>query len=220
VFIELVDQLRCIQPHADSWLVASAERMSGRDVIEGALGCPVCRARYAVHDGVAYFADPPPARAAPGTAASAGAAGGDEVMRAAALLGLGEPGGFVLLGGAWAALARPLAALAAVQVVVLNPPEPLAAGEGVNVVEAPTGTLPLAASALRGAALGDAEAAAPELVARVVAALRPRARLVAPVWAATPGDVTELARDARHWVGERTGVTSAPVALGVARRTR
>jgi hypothetical protein len=214
MYIELVDQLRCLQPHASSWLVAYAERMSGRDVMDGTLGCPVCAARYEVRDGVAFFGA---STAVESRTPSAAPADG-EVERAAALLGLAEPGGFVLLEAEWSALAHPLAALTGTHAVALNPTDAVAAGDGVSVIVAPPGALPFATGALRSAALGaDAH---PELGERVAHALRARGRLVAPASAALPAGTTELARDQRHWVAERGDVASAPVPLALARRSR
>jgi hypothetical protein len=63
--IDLVDSLRCIAKHEDSWLVAGIEQMSGRHIVEGLLGCPICRAEYVVLDAVAYFGVPAHAPPAP-----------------------------------------------------------------------------------------------------------------------------------------------------------
>ena len=52
MFVELVDLLRCPRPHEDTWLVAAAEAMSGRHIVRGTLGCPVCEAEYPIRDGV------------------------------------------------------------------------------------------------------------------------------------------------------------------------
>jgi hypothetical protein len=37
MFIELVDALRCPVPHEESWLVASADRMEARHIVDGTL---------------------------------------------------------------------------------------------------------------------------------------------------------------------------------------
>ena len=55
MFIELIDQLRCINPHEDTWLVASFKTVSNRFVLEGSLGCPACSAQYPIRDGIADF---------------------------------------------------------------------------------------------------------------------------------------------------------------------
>ena len=60
MFIELVDSLRCIVPHDDTWLVASVGRMDGRHVIDGTLGCPVCHRQFPIRDGAAWFTAQPP----------------------------------------------------------------------------------------------------------------------------------------------------------------
>ena len=59
MFIELVDSLRCPNDHAETWLVATCDAMRGRDIVTGTLGCPICRAQYAIVDGaVANAAGP------------------------------------------------------------------------------------------------------------------------------------------------------------------
>jgi len=55
MFIELVDSLRCLTPHEETWLVASVAEMSGRHIIDGRLGCPICRRSYPVREGVGIF---------------------------------------------------------------------------------------------------------------------------------------------------------------------
>src|SRR4030081_3421247 len=95
MFIELVDALRCPTPHDESWLVGSADRMEARHIVEGTLGCPVCRAEFPIHDGVVDFRRGP-ARALPSNAAP----DPEQTMRLAALLDLSDASGFpVLLGG-------------------------------------------------------------------------------------------------------------------------
>jgi hypothetical protein len=66
MFIELVDALRCLHEHEESWLVAAVERFEGRYIDRGSLGCPVCRTQYRIDRGAADFrgtaaADAPPA---------------------------------------------------------------------------------------------------------------------------------------------------------------
>ena len=214
MFIEFVESLRCVRAHEESWLVLVADRMEARNVLQGALGCPVCGARYPIADGVADF-----------RAAGAGAAAGaqepleresappdpDEALRAAALLGLGDPGGTAALAGSWGGVAPALATIAPVHLLLVDPPFAARAAEGVSVVRT-NGTLPLAAASLRGVAL-DERTSSPALVDSSVRALRARGRLVAPAAVPVPPAVTELARDARHWVGEREAEPSTPVGL-------
>ncbi len=234
MFIELVESLRCVRPHADTWLVASADRMDGRRIVEGRLGCPLCNAEYPVRAGVVYLQDAPDAdgagAAAPGVAPGEGAGRGDptaadgrsarpvdpdEVIRAGALLNLLEQGGIVLLDGAWGALAGALFDFVPAQYLVLDPPAwaTIAKREGISVVRA-GGRVPVAAASLRAAALDDIAARSPAAVAATARALKLGGRLVVPASTALPPDVKELAADERHRVGEATATVSAPVRLG------
>jgi hypothetical protein len=192
VFIELVDALRCPNAHEDTWLVAAPARMEGRDIVAGTLGCPICQAEFRIAAGVAELA--------PGVPSPARASSEEGAMRLAALLGLAEPSGTVLLAGDWANDARALRDIADVQVIALDPPEGLEMGDGVSGVRA--ARVPLAPASLRAVAL-DAAHASPPLVDSAVRALRAEGRLVAPASLAVPAGIKELARDAQWWVGER-----------------
>src|SRR5580693_2677132 len=97
VHLELVDVLRCPRPHAPSVLIASIDDIGGRSVERGALGCPICDARFGVIDGAVVFE--PRHYAERRAAKPTGPAAPDRVEWAAALLGLADPGGLVLLGG-------------------------------------------------------------------------------------------------------------------------
>ncbi|MFN2563964.1 MAG: hypothetical protein ABR499_02980 [Gemmatimonadaceae bacterium] len=210
MFIELVDDLRCPRAHEETWLVAAAERTEGRDIIEGTLGCPICRAEYPIRAGVVWFA--PAARAeAPATAAPAHHDDPELAMRLAALLDLSDAQGFALLAGTWASCAQPLRDLVPTHLVVLNP-RPLGdVSVGISVLEIP-GSIPLADATCRGVALDEAHADAAHLAA-AVRVLRPGGRLVAPASTPTPSGVAELARDERVWVAEREARPPKLVAL-------
>jgi hypothetical protein len=196
VHLELVDVLRCPRQHAPSLLIATIDGMGGRSVERGALGCPVCDARYAIVDGAVVFDS---RRYIERRAAKAmGSAHPDRVERAAALLGLVDPGGLVLLGGAASNLAASLHEIADVFVILYNPPGPAAGWDAVTPIYADH--VPLAPGVLRGAVLDD------DGVGRIdeaVRALRSGGRLVAPASAPVPDGVRELARDADVWVAER-----------------
>ncbi|MDZ7630837.1 MAG: hypothetical protein U5K74_05630 [Gemmatimonadaceae bacterium] len=58
MFTELIDTLRCPNDHDDSWLVATSTRSDQRHIVEGRLGCPVCRQTFLIVDGVAQFRAP------------------------------------------------------------------------------------------------------------------------------------------------------------------
>jgi hypothetical protein len=196
MFIELVDTLRCLEPHEETWLVAAASRMDGRHLVDGVLGCPLCRREYAVRDGTAWFSMRQP--------------------NTGALLGLSQPGGIVVLAGSWAAYADAVAELGVSHVVVLNARANESSAQEVSSVVVGD-RLPFGAAALRGVAF-DRGAVSAALLSSAVASLRSRGRLVAPSDAAVPDGVKVLARDDLDWVAERTLVASPPVALRAARR--
>lgn len=225
MFIELVSSLRCLTPHEDNWLVVATGFMADRSIVEGRLGCPVCRREYPIAGGVAYFGVAPaepvgvPNEAAP-AAAAAPADDEDGATRLAALLDLAAPGGVVVLAGAWGRAAPALAALATVHCLVVDPPGDgrTLVGEGVSVLRS-AGAMPLARGSVRGVAL-DADAARERTLAGAARALASRGRLVAPAAATLPPDLAELARDQALVVAERRPVASAPVGIGVVRRGR
>jgi hypothetical protein len=210
MFIDLVDALRCPRPHAETWLVAAALEMRGRCLVRGTLGCPICQAEFAIEQGVALFDGP-----SGDVRASRDAAVGDDepvelAMRLAALLDLVEPGGIVAVGGAWEPALDPLLDVASVRALVV---EPLRAWEPREPLGALRGTgLPVAAGGLRGVAL-DARTCDADRMSAAVRSLRTKGRLVAPVDAAVPEGVRELARDDRHWVAEREVAAGAFVPL-------
>ena len=206
MFLELVDALRCVRTHEDSWLVARADELDGRHIIRGELGCPVCATRYPVRAGVVDFtagASRPRERASEQGMA----------LRAAALLGLTEPGGLVVLAGAWSACADELLGMIdGVQLLALD----FAAGTesgGALSLALIADVLPLAASCARGIAL-DLEHSTGSLLDGAAAALAPGGRLIAPASAPVPPMLRELARDERHWVAARSAESvSAPVSI-------
>jgi hypothetical protein len=216
MFIELVDSLRCLTPHEETWLVAAASRMDGRHIVDGMLGCPICRREYAIRSGTAWFtAEQPDGDGVHLT--TAGTASDDAgAMRAAALLGLSEPGGIVALGGSWTTYGDVVAQLGASHVVLLN----IQAGESSPqevsslVVD---DRLPFGTGGLRGVAV-DGKLASAGMLSSAAALLRSRGRLVAPADAGVPHGVEVLARDDVNWVAERTVVASPPIPLRSARR--
>jgi uncharacterized protein YbaR (Trm112 family) len=199
VFIELVDDLRCPRPHEQTWLVASTTRTEGRDIIEGTLGCPICRAEYPIRDGVVWFAEaeeigaPAAGRAAP--------ASPEVAMRLAAFLDLSDVQGFALLTGSWGSAAQLLRRVVPTHLVLLNPRPPVAAGDGISILEI-AADIPLADATCRGVALDAAHADGRHLD-EAVRVLRPGGRLLAPAATPLPAGVIELARDDRLWVAER-----------------
>lgn len=235
MFIELVDSLRCPRVHEDTWLVASVTCFDGRFIVEGSLGCPICRQQYPVQRGVVDFtahaaesrsergSEPhSEAGADPGSAPRADLGSApraqpfstpldDLVMRAAALLGLDDAGGVVLLGGRCGEFAAALEALSPARALLLNPGPGVPLGAGFSAIRT-DGAVPLAVGSVRGA-LVDETSSRREMLEGIVRALRPSGRLVAPAATPLPPGVRELARDVREWVAVADGVTSAPVPL-------
>lgn len=200
MFIELVDDLRCPRAHEETWLVASADRTEGRDIVEGTLGCPVCHAEYPIRDGAVWFTEPPAPRPREGpTTANVDA---EVAMRLAAFLDLSDGQGFALLAGAWAAVAPLLRDVVPAHLVLLNPTPPVSAGSGISALLIASG-IPLAAASCRGVALDATHAVDDSVSSAAVRVLRPRGRLIAPASSRVPAGVTELARDDHLWVAER-----------------
>ncbi|HEY0780225.1 MAG TPA: hypothetical protein VGD56_19835 [Gemmatirosa sp.] len=214
MFVELIDALRCPRPHPadapDSWLVAASRRTAGRCVVDGVLGCPVCRAEFGVAGGVADFGalrDLDARDLAPRDASAAAPDATADAFRLAALLHLATPGGIVAVGGDWDVALDGLAELTDVRALVVEPAHAFTPREPFGALVG--GGLPVAAGALRGVAL-DARTATPSRLTAAVRALRPGGRLVAPAHVAVPDAARELARDEAHWVAERLPERDAP----------
>ena len=199
MFSELVESLRCVRSHEPTGLVAVSFETVERDIVRGSLGCPSCRAEYPIVGAVADLRDGaegpplPPAKTRPET---------ELAIRAGAFLGLEDPGGVVVLAGAWSAAAPELAGMAeGVKLLALDAAPGIASGAGVSLART-AGAVPVRAGSARGIALDGAHAGE-RYLASAVNALAPRGRLVAPASCAVPGGMKELARDARDWVAER-----------------
>ena len=199
---DLVDKLRCLAIHEESWLVAAADVVDGRHIMRGLLGCPVCHARYPIERGVADFAV---GRDAP-LVLEAGTMTDDEstAVKLAAMLDLTDPSGYVILVGEWARLGAQLREIAPVMVLAVNPPADVAIGNGVSGVTT-LDRIPVAAGSARAIALGAPTGAGSRIVDPFAAlgAVQPGGRVVGGARVEMPGDVQLLARDAEHWVGTR-----------------
>jgi len=202
MFIPLVDTLRCVQPHEETWLVASIDRAEDRDIIEGTLGCPKCLAEYPVRDGVVHFADTirrppfhPPSE--------------ESAVRLAAALDLTDPRMTAVLHGAWGAAAPLIRGLSPVQLLLVNPPEGITSGDGISIVTAKVA--PIAASSVNAVAVDDG--AGPEMLSSLRNILRGGGRMVGHVAMNLPAGLVEMARDDEIWVAqlEASAVTSAPI---------
>src|SRR5438105_8478921 len=119
MFIELLDLLRCINAHEETWLVTSFKSISNRFVLEGTLGCPTCSAEYWISEGVGRFGVRPAASEVPRNPMSARERE-DLATRAGAFLNLTEPGATVVLGGRWAEAARELSVMTETRIFALT----------------------------------------------------------------------------------------------------
>jgi len=209
MFIELVDALRCPVPHEESWLVASTTRMEARHIVEGTLGCPVCRAEYPVHRGAVDFRREP-TRPRPHATEGRDAT---QAMRLAAFLALSDALGFAVLLDAWGVQAQPLRELVETPLIVVDPPADVIGEPGVSVLLT-DGPLPLAMSSARGVAVHRDSAAR---LAEAVRVTRTGGRLVSPAGLTVPAGVRELARDESLWVAEKEAERSPLVTLHVRR---
>ena len=166
MFVEIVDALRCPRDHEESWLVLAAQHTEERHVLEGTLGCPVCRAEYAIHDGIADFS---------GASASADSSPASihslsPADHLAAMLSLGDASGFAVLIGAWGTRADALLELVeAPPLLLIDPPSGVTMGHGLSGVRAGT-LLPLATGAARAVATDSADPARVAEAARVTRA--------------------------------------------------
>ncbi len=190
MFIEIVDSLRCPNPHAESWLVASCDVMDHRDITEGRLGCPVCKAEYLIRDGAVWFDPPRPAPAADMAASES------EAVRIAAFLELTDANGFAILHGEWAAQAALVSAIAPTQLVLFNPPAAVAAQPGFSSVYCDRRP-PFATGSARAVAMGAGGLA-------LVDALKPGGRALGVASLPVPAELAEVARDQSVWVAEKT----------------
>jgi CBS domain-containing protein len=205
VFIELVETLRCVRAHEESWLVAAITTMRERSIVTGSLGCPVCSAEYPIVDGLADFSGGT-ARAEPPESDYSN----DEIaMRAGAFLGLGDASGTIVLVGDWARGAASLTTVAQVRAICVNAGSDIAESERVALVRVGD-ILPLGA----GSCVGIATDRAIDL-ASAMKSLQPGGRLVAPANVVAPSGIAIIASDDSYWVGERSPELTP---LGIARR--
>ncbi len=192
MFIELTDHLRCANDHPESFLVLLPDRMEGRRVIAGSLGCPVCASVVTLTEGVATFGEASPA--AGGTALAPAAA--------LALLGLEGPGGFVALLGGATTLAPGLGdLLPGVHFPLVNPSADAQDSLLSSVLRSPI--LPIKRASMRGVVVGPDLAAEPRWVDRALEAALPGNRIVGEGPTPTHPDFEVLAEAAGIWVAKR-----------------
>jgi uncharacterized protein YbaR (Trm112 family) len=192
MFIELTDHLRCPADHDEGFLVLLPDRIEGRSVIEGQLGCPVCGRTFRLSGGVFDTGDAPDLDAAnPGRLDAEGLT---------ALAGLSGPGGYLVLVGSTADHWQDVAALNhGVALVAINPGSGIADSPRISVLR--SGRIPLKSRSMRGVVLGRPYGDDPHWVREAARAVLPGLRIVGE-GAEPPGDVIELLASADGvWVG-------------------
>ena len=194
MFIELTDHLRCPNDHEESFLVLLPDRMEGRWVLTGQLGCPVCGRTFQLKDGVLDLGD------APNWADKS-----ESVLDAAAvsaLTGLHGPGGYLTLVGNVASLWREVAELnPGVALVAVNPPAGIADAPGISVLRA--GRLPLKSGSMRGVVLGRTYGAKEDWVSEAARVVLPGLRVVGEGPDPSPAVIDLMASADGVWVGTK-----------------
>ena len=191
MFIELTDHLRCPADHAESYLVLLPDEMRERSVRAGRLGCPVCGRTYVVTDGVLDLGG---GNTAPGQTTVLT----PEALTA--LVGLGGPGGYLVLVGRPAADWRRVAELnRGVGLVAVNPPPDVLDEPGVSVLRGDA--LPLKSRSMRGVVLGSPFGADPGWVAEAARVVLPGLRVAGEGPVPEAGPLELMAEAGGAWVG-------------------
>ena len=212
MFIELIDLLRCIRPHDETWLVASFSKVNHRFVEEAKLGCPSCSAEYWIRGGVADFSGEVILPECDDERKAASHRREELATRAGAYLEATEPGATVVLGGLWAYAAQELSEMAGIRVIAINAPSEVKESETVGLVRVGS-EIPLAAGSALGVAF-DAWFPA-NIVESAVRVVRPGGRVVGPAVIKTPSELAILAHDDKYWVAQK-----APEVITISRGSR
>ena len=203
--IELVEMLRCPEPHPQEHLVLSTGEMLGRMVRSGLVGCPVCRNEYPIRVGIVDFGGKGKGergRVGEGTLPPSPFPIPEHCQTLQALLDLSGPGGIVVLLGQAVRYAEGLAALmGGIHFVGINAPGGVEELPVLSLLEA-EGLVPLRDSMARGVVVGADVARPPWLGEARRVVLRGR-RLVIENDRVAPEGVTRLAAAEGLWVGEK-----------------
>ncbi|MEO6591445.1 MAG: hypothetical protein ABIO52_03925 [Gemmatimonadaceae bacterium] len=196
--------------------MAAFNRMDGRFVIDGKLGCPICSASYPISDGTVDFRSDAPAASQPGKSRPLdvlAAAPEEMTLRVAGMLGLTRAGAAVVLSRMPAEIAGAVAELAGVRVVSVNRTGDGDERENIASVRADE-RLPFGSGSIDAMMItGDVS---PGDIGEGLRVLKTGGRLVAPAGTPLAGNLRELARDDRFIVAEFTGplVTLLPGRAG------
>jgi uncharacterized protein YbaR (Trm112 family) len=192
MFIELTDHLRCPAEHEESFLVLLPDRIEGRSVLAGQLGCPVCGRSFQLRDGIFDTGDFPDWVSGHPTALDAEAL--------SALIGLQGPGGYLAVVGAVASLWRAIAELnPGVALVAVNAGADVIDAPGVSVLR--SGRLPLKSRAMRGVILGREYAEQPNWIGEAARVVLPGLRVVGEGPDPAPEIIDLMASAGGVWVG-------------------
>ena len=196
----MLDLLRCINAHEETWLVASLKAISNRFVLDGTLGCPVCHAEYPIKHGIADFrrADELGPQLIENPAARVNRE--ELATRIGAFLNATEPGATVVLGGSWAEAAQELSVMTDTRVLALNASKRVEESETVGLIRVGS-EIPLAPGSVLGIAV-DAGFTA-EMISSALKVVLPGGRIVGPVNIQPTADLAVLAGDERYWVAEK-----------------
>jgi uncharacterized protein YbaR (Trm112 family) len=199
MFIELTDQLRCPAEHPEAYLVLIPQRMEGRLVQQGLLGCPLCRAEYRIAGGVAQFGE----MVAPAVASGASPPDSAALL---ALLGLEGPGGYLALLGGIGGQAEALAPLLpGVHLALVNPPPGIGPSLAASVLR--SARLPLKSRSMRGVVLSAPWAAEAGWAAAAVGAVLPGLRAVGEGEPPAVPGLELLGSAGGWWVGRNSPTT-------------
>ena len=194
MFIELTDHLRCPEEHPESYLVLLPDRVAGRSVLAGQLGCPVCGRTFSLESGVLDTGDAP-ALEEPGRTAL-------DPEGLTALVGLSGPGGYLTLVGPVGDLWEQVAELnPGVALVAVNPGSGVSDAPGVSVLRG--GRISLKSGSMRGVVLGRPYGDDPQWITEAARVVLPGLRVVGE-GADPPTDAIDLmASTGGAWVGTK-----------------
>jgi uncharacterized protein YbaR (Trm112 family) len=148
MLLSLTDQLACPRCGAGYGLVLLADRVEGRRVYDGKLGCARCRQEYPVRAGVADLMVDAPTTTTPDVGISADDLG--------ALLGVAEGPALVLLLGAFERVAQQMAELVQDVEFIVGHAGVAPGDERIGVSRLRIGNVvPLRDRAVRGVAVAD-----------------------------------------------------------------
>lgn len=159
----VTDHATCPRCGPDAGLILLADRMDGRRILEGWLGCPTCRQKYRVREGLAeLFAEE--------TSAEKRDIPEPDALTVAGLLGVTEGPGLLLLVGEMANAAEALAQLVSNVEVIVATPYANERAEQAGVSRLQVGAvLPLRDRSMRGVAVSGSGLQLLEAAARVCA---------------------------------------------------